>query len=135
MFTKGDKIYAEAYKYLRSLSGQVIAFSIAGKIEDYEEVDMALPLTPMIENGMIFFEERKIAIAPKSLSYSSIKEHIIKGRYTNDEQIAIILNQSKSEEDATLFAKMQEWRDFAADVARVTMLALHSNDETEGRFK
>lgn len=119
MFTKGEKVYAEAYKYLRHKSGNIITFSTIGKAEDFDEIEMTLPLRPDIVGRMIFFEGRKIAIAPKDLAYSTIKEHIIKGRYTNDEQIAIILNREKSDEDAALYDKMQGWRDFAADVARM----------------
>lgn len=117
MFTKGNFVYAEAYKYLRSKNGRVIALHCVGHPEDFDEVDMTLPITIEIEGGMIFWEGRKLAARPPKFEYAPIKEHIVKCRYTNDEQIAIMLNKEKSEKDAILYEKMQEWRDFAATIA------------------
>ena len=64
-------------------------------------------------------EDRKIAFAPKKFDYASIKEHIIKSRYTNDEQLAIILNRDKRADGNLKYERMQEWRDFAEEIARL----------------
>jgi hypothetical protein len=39
-------------------------------------------------------------------------------RYSNDDQMALILNNGKSEQDTLLYNKMQEWREWAGVIAR-----------------
>lgn len=46
-------------------------------------------------------------------TYAYIKTFIIKLRYSNDDQIAIILNN-----DEAKMAKMQEWREYASYIAK-----------------
>jgi hypothetical protein len=50
--------------------------------------------------------------------YSDYKKDIIKKRYSNDDQIAIILNKDDSEEDQMRYQKMMEWREFASFFAK-----------------
>ena len=38
--------------------------------------------------------------------------------YSNDDQIAIMLNRGRSEQDNMAFEKMQEWRDWAGSLAK-----------------
>ena len=119
MFTKGNKLYADTYKYLRHKTKNIIALSFVGSADDFEEVDMELPIHVEIVGNMLFWQNRKLATSPKNFDYSTIKEHIIKSRYTYDEQIAIMLNKDKSEEDNVLYLKMQSWRDFASEIAKI----------------
>lgn len=118
MFTKGDMVYADAYKYLRHKNKNIIALSFKGSADEFEEVEMMLPVEVKIEGNMLFWEGRKFAVIPEKMEYASIKERIIKSRYSNDEQIAIMLNRERSEEDNVLYLKMQKWREFAAEIAR-----------------
>ena len=118
MFTKGNKVYADTYKYLRHKTKNIIAFSFQGSADEFDELEMTLPIEVENLGGIIFWENKKLATAPKSLDYASIKEHVIKSRYSYDEQIAIMLNKDDSEEDRQLYDKMQEWRDFAAVIAK-----------------
>lgn len=123
MFQKLDKVYADTYKYLKHKTKNIFALSYKGNMNDFEELDMDLPLQVKVEGKTIFWQNNRLAIAPKNLDYATIKEHIIKGRYTNDEQIAIILNSilnNASEEANNLYLKMQEWRDFAAKIAEIS---------------
>ena len=46
---------------------------------------------------------------------------LIKIRYSNDDQIAILLNKDSSEEDLLKYNKMQEWRDWASILAKAFM--------------
>ena len=66
---------------------------------------------------MIFWNNRRFAVRPGKLTGSAVKASVIKSRYSNDEQIAIMLNRERSEKDALLYGKMQEWREFAAEIA------------------
>lgn len=119
MFTKGNKVYADTYKYLQHKTKNIIAFSFVGKADDFDEIDMTLPIQIEIVGDMILWQGKKFAICVKKFDYASIKEQIIKSRYSYDEQIAIILNLDRSDEDRLLYQKMQEWRDFASEIARI----------------
>lgn len=44
---------------------------------------------------------------------------MIKKQYSNDDQIAIMLNAQLSEEDKMYYDKMQEWRKFSGYVAKL----------------
>ena len=50
--------------------------------------------------------------------YGTLKSRIIARQFTNDDQIAIILNKDDSDEDKLLFDKMQEWREWASILAK-----------------
>lgn len=119
MFTKGNTVYADAYKYLRHKTKRIIALSYKGDANDFDEIEMTLPIDITIDGNMILWENRLLAANPSKIEYAAIKEYIIKSRYTYDEQIAIMLNKDKTKEDTILYNKMQEWRDFAASIARI----------------
>lgn len=119
MFEKNKIMYADTYKYLRNQEGNLYALSYNGLLKDLQEVEMTLPLNIFIKNGVIFWEGGKLATSPKNLTYASIKEHIIKSRYSNDEQLAIILNKDLSADGKLQFARMQAWRDFATEIAKI----------------
>lgn len=117
MFIKGNTVYADAYHYLKHKTKNIIALSFKGNADDFFEYKMDLPIQIEINNNTIFWQDRKLAIMPKSLSYKDVKERIIKSRYTYDEQIAIILNNDLGEDSE--YIKMQEWREFASHIARL----------------
>lgn len=118
MFIKGTTIYADAFKYLKHKEKNIIALSINGSADDYEELPMNDPLDVEQIGGMLFWNNRKFANRPKQLTKDSVKMSIIHSRYSNDDQIAIMLNKDASEEDAMYYQKMQEWREFAAEIAK-----------------
>lgn len=68
---------------------------------------------------------------PGIRTYADAKKFIINKRYTNDDQIAIILNKDDDEESALAFQKMQEWREWASVVARKIMETIESSNETD----
>lgn len=117
MFTKGNIVYADAYKYLRHKTKKVVALSVQGDGADYEELPMNSPLDVETDGRMIFWNNRRFAVRPGKLTRNDVKASVIKSRYSNDEQIAIMLNRERSEKDALLYGKMQEWREFAAEIA------------------
>lgn len=49
----------------------------------------------------------------RNMSYAAIKTFIIKLHYSNDDQIAIILNNDKDK-----MRDMQEWREYATTIAK-----------------
>lgn len=118
MFVKGNTVYADAFKYLKHKEKNLIALSIKGSADDYEELEMNNPLDVDVVGNMIFWNDRKFANHPAKLTGDAIKTSIIKSRYSNDDQIALMLNKDESEEDAMYYDKMQEWREFAGEIAQ-----------------
>lgn len=116
MFKKGNKVYSEADSYLKSTNGKIIGFNLNGNIEDFEEVELEKPLDIKVNGNQITINN-KILWFIDSSDYATIKTTIIKLRYSNDDQMAIILNKDSSEEGLMYWQKMQEWRDWASEVA------------------
>ena len=45
----------------------------------------------------------------------------------SDDQIALMLNKDNSEEDAMLYDKMQEWREWSGRFAKEVMIKIEQN--------
>lgn len=118
MFSKNGILYADVYKYLKHKKYNLVALSVKGRAEDYEEISMDLPLIVKVENGIVKWQDGLLACVPEKIGRDVIKRHVIKSRYSYDDQIAILLNKERSEEDALAYNRMQEWREFAAEIAR-----------------
>ena len=121
MFTKGNKVYADAGKYLVSKDRRTIALNITGSINDYDEEEINSPLDIEIKDGLIYYQNRKLICSPEIMDYAGIKTKMIKLRYSNDDQLALMLNKDNSEEDTELYNKMQEWRAWSATFAKLVM--------------
>ena len=116
MFTKDGILYADTFKYLRHKRRSEVALQIKAEAEDFIEVDME-SLNVEIKGDMIGFSTWFV-VRPDSFDYGDIKKAVIQMRYSNDDQMALMLNKDDSEEKAILFQKMQEWRGFATAVAK-----------------
>ena len=121
MFTKEKKVYSDAGKYLVSKDKKTFALNILGNQKDYMEEEFNSPLDIVIEGKMIFYQNRKFICNPEIMDYAGIKTKMIKMRYSNDDQIALMLNKDNSEEDAMLYNKMQEWREWSGRFAKEVM--------------
>lgn len=119
MYVKGNTVYADAYKYLKHKERNIVALSIKGNPDDYEEVSMDMPLEVKVNGNMISWNKGMFMKNVSGLSYEGIKSTIIKSRYSYDDQIAIMLNKDSGDEtDIMYYDKMQQWREFAADIAK-----------------
>lgn len=121
MFIKNNILYADAYMYLKHKTKPIIGLSISLDVyssNDFLELPMSMPLSIEVENEVIYWQHGLFANRPAQLTYADIKTSIIKSRYSDDDQMALILNKDKSPEDLELFQKMQEWRDFAGYIAK-----------------
>ena len=125
MFTKGEKVFSEEGKYLISKDKRKYGFVLKGNIEDYDELNLNDPLDIKISGDIILFQNNKLACLPETMDYVGIKTKIIKMKYSNDDQIAIILNKDNSSEDLELYNKMQNWRDWAGEFAREVVKLLN----------
>ena len=121
MFQKGNKVYAEVGNYLRHKTKSVIGFTIVGGIEDFNEYPLNNPLDVVVEQDKFYFNNRMFVCKPSTMDYVGIKTKLITSRYSNDDQMALILNNGMSEEDTNLFNKMQEWRSFSGDIAKLVV--------------
>lgn len=119
MFKKGNRIYADTYKYLRHKTKTAIGITMAADESEVEEVDMKLPISVSINGNFVTWENGKLAFLANDKSYASVKEQLIKSRYTNDEQLAIMLNKDNIEDGQLYYQRMQEWRSFAEEMARL----------------
>lgn len=119
MFTHKGIIYADAGKILAS--NKFVGYSIK---EDshlkYDIKEEDINLDDMILDGdYIRYSNNRILQANRiGYDYSDWKTYIIHWRYSNDDQLAILLNKDESEEDKERYNKMQEWREYASKLAR-----------------
>lgn len=118
MYIKNNKTYAEPYKYLiKEGTGKIVALHLGEAREDFEERDMTLPINASVDGPLVKWENGLFAALPETMTHEGIKTKIIKSRYSNDDQIAIILNKDNGPEDMLDYQRMQRWREMAADVA------------------
>lgn len=123
MYTDRDIVYSDAGKYLKA--GNRYAYQFPSTVNNVEEIEDTL--TGFVRKGSIIEWENGLRVISviKDGNYESYKTKMIKTRYSNDDQLAIILNKdSGEEEDLIAFQRMQEWRDYAASVARKIMEVL-----------
>ena len=119
MYKKNDITFAEAGNYLKRRAASEISFQAEGESSEFEEVKIAYPYEITVMGDILLFDG--IAILAEEMSKKAIKMHIVKMRYTNDDQIAVMLNKDDSEEDRLSFERMQAWRKFADDVAEAAI--------------
>ena len=109
MYTKNNKTYSDAFKYLSSTKYKGIGFTMTDSSDTLEEKDIDMN---SITYDTEFIHFGILGIKCKDFTHKGIKLAVIESRYSNDDQIAIILN---NEEESV--KRMQEWRDFAEQVA------------------
>ena len=121
MYKKGNVVYADAYKYLVHKSKGIIAFALSGDESEFEEKEFPIPIK-IIDEGNGFYSIQgvpKVKFYFSKSDYATVKTEMIKKRYSNDDQIAIMLNKDSGlEEDFFAYQKMQEWREWASTVAK-----------------
>ncbi len=117
MYIIKNKTYAEAGNYL--IGNTAKGLSAPTSMGPFIEYKMDISNLLIDQNSISF--DNIVWKNPGINSYSDAKKYIINKRYTNDAQIAIILNKDNSEEDQLAYQKMQEWRDWASILARKIM--------------
>lgn len=117
MYTIKNITYADAGYYL--VGNGAMGFNAPSSMGPFTE--RALDVDNLsVDEDFIRFDT--IAWAnPGIRSYSDAKKFLVSKRYSNDDQIAIMLNKDDSEEDALAFEKMQQWREWASLMAHKIM--------------
>lgn len=118
MYTDKNIAYSDAGKYL--IYKNQIGFQFPSS-EDIMEYDINLD-DLYIKGNTAYYNRGTLAQnIIKNGSYGDYKSAIIKKRYSNDDQIAIILNRDDSDEDLIRYDRMMQWREFAAELAKRIM--------------
>lgn len=118
MYTIQDTVYADAGKYLKC--GNKVAFQMKAS-ENIEELDLNLDDIQIVNNYAYYNNGLFAQEVNPRWTYGDYKSRIIKKKYSNDDQIAIMLNKYDSELDQIYYQKMQEWRAFASLLAKKIM--------------
>lgn len=115
MYTDKSITYSDAGKYL--IYKNQIGFQFPSS-EDIMEYDINLD-DLYIKGNTAYYNRGTLAQnIIKNGSYGDYKSAIIKKRYSNDDQIAIILNKDDSDDDLIRYDRMMQWREFAAELAK-----------------
>lgn len=116
MYKVKNKIYSDA-GYILKYKNKIAYVLRDVDLKDVSE--MAINLEDMaIKNKFIIYSEGMLREYIDCELYEDWKSKIINKQFSNNDQIAIILNKEDSEEDLLLYNKMQEWRDWAGVVAK-----------------
>ena len=114
MYILKGNVHAEAGKIL--VSDNKIGFFFKNSSDDFTERLIETD-SLVVENGFVKFDVFSWDIH-NLRSYDDLKKYFVGKKYSNDDQIAIILNKDDSEEDSIAYEKMQEWRAWASYMAR-----------------
>jgi hypothetical protein len=116
MYKVRNKVYAEAGSILIGKNKR--GYSFLGEVSDFSE--KAIRLDDMKVDGqfLVYSDGLIRELYDPSATYEQLKTKYVKRLFSNDDQIAIMLNKDKSAADAELFDKMQEWRDWCGVLAK-----------------
>lgn len=121
MYTEKGTAYSEAGKLLKiERNGTLtIAYQTPVSLETkITEEDITLDDMKIDDDFITYSSGNVVQLAHPERSYAEWKSAIIKWRYSNDDQIAIILNRDDSEGDRLKYERMQAWRDWASTLAK-----------------
>lgn len=126
MYIQRDKVYADAGKYL--VKGNRVAYEFPGDGTDVQEVEDTLDGFTKVGSMVKWSNGYRAIKLIENGTYDDYKTKMVKARYSNDDQIAIMLNKdSGDEDDALAYQKMQEWREYASKVAENIINILTEN--------
>lgn len=114
MYEKDGIVYSDGYKYLKHKAESVVGFAVPGEAEDFEEAEVDMGTLKVDDDTVTLNDMLKIGIS--EWNHKGIKLKIVASRYSNDDQIAIMLNG-----DEEAMQRMQKWREFADEVAQRTL--------------
>ena len=108
MYQVRNKVYSEAGYILIGKNKK--GYQFEGQPSDFTEEK--INLDDMRVEGEYAFYSGIVQYIGDNPDYAKLKCDMVKRRYSNDDQIAIMLN-----EDADAMQRMQEWRDWSTRVA------------------
>lgn len=130
MYKIKNKLYAKGFCYLKRKSDGAVALSTEGVPDDWTEVEMERPLKPETDGELVTWQGGLLAQNISGCkTYDEVKLRIISSRYSTDDQIAIILNAGNGDEESKFaYDCMQEWRNFASELAEIAMEKINQTE-------
>ena len=116
MYKIRNKVYPEAGYILVGKSK--IGYTFQGEIEEFTEQPITIDDMKVEGNFLLYSNGSILERNYPNLTYEEQKARIVKRLFSNDDQIAIMLNKGCSEQDDLVFEKMQEYRDWAGMLAK-----------------
>lgn len=117
MYKIGNYNFADAGYYLKR--GSSIAYFFEDNGEETQEIKAIVDDMHKVGPIILWSEDNLAQKIIKNGVYADYKKAIIQKKYSNDDQIAIMLNKDSGlEEDLLAYDKMQEWREWASIVAK-----------------
>lgn len=115
MYIDKNIVYSDPGKYLKHNNTIGFQFPESEGIMEYD-----LIIDDIYKVGSMAYYNGGTLAQPifNNGTYGDYKKAIIKKRYSNDDQIAIMLNKDDSDEDAIRYYRMMEWRVFASELAK-----------------
>ena len=124
MYKIRNKVYAEAGYLLKSSSR--IGYAFEGNLIDFIEMPIIIDDMHIEGKYLVYNNGLLVERYDPNLTYEQLKTKIVKRLFSNDDQIAIMLNKDDSENDLMLYNKMQEYRNWASVLAK-KILSLKEN--------
>ena len=116
MYKIRNKVYPEAGYILVGDNKKGYVFQ--GEVEEFTEQPITID-DMKVEGSFLLYSNGSILERNyPNLTYEEQKARIVKRLFSNDDQIAIMLNKGRSEQDDLVFEKMQEYRDWAGTLAK-----------------
>ena len=112
MYQIRNKVYSEPGYLLIGTNKK--GYQFEGELSDFTEEKITLD--DMRVDGEYAFYSGIVQYIGVNPDYTKLKTDMVKRRYSNDDQIAIMLN-----DDAEAMQKMQEWRDWSSQVSTKIM--------------
>jgi hypothetical protein len=123
MYKVGNWVFADAGHHLKR--GSSIAYFFEVNQEPIEEIPTIIDDMHRVSDIILWANNKMAQTIIHNGVYGDYKKAIIRKKYSNDDQIAIILNKDNGEEaDIMAYNKMQEWREWASIVAKKIMETL-----------
>ena len=120
MYKVRNTVYSEAGCIL--IGENKRGYQFEGQLSDFAEVKVNLD-DMKIQGEYVSYSDGIIQYIGSNPDYGKLKCDMVKRRYTNDDQIAVMLNN-----DADAMEKMQAWRDWSSEVAHKIMSLLPASD-------
>lgn len=116
MYKVREKVYTDAGNLL--IGERKIGYIFKGELSDFSQEEIVLDDMRIEGKFLVYSNGRVREMYDPSATYEQLKAKYIKRLFSNDDQIAIMLNKGNSEEDDLLYEKMQEWREWSGRLAK-----------------
>lgn len=116
MYKIRKNVYADAGCIL--VGKNLIGYMFPGEMSEFTEESIRLSDMRVEGKYLLYSNDMIKEIYYPNMTYEQLKAKYVKRLFSNDDQIAIMLNKDRSAEDAELFDKMQEYRDWCGTLAK-----------------